>query len=164
MVQVIDKRGSLFGQIGRGFGQGLSEQLPKEIENYRLRSGLQNLANEADRGQLSPAQFLAKAAGTYGATPQMVQSFGELAKQQARSQSFNQLNGQPNQQTPTPFPEINSKNVPSESNIPSLTTEETTKRAQQGYIPPTQQNQLSRAQQRYKGNEAFFHNDPEPVR
>ena len=81
MAQRI-KKASIFGRVGTAIGKGLAEQVPKEAENYRLRTGLKSLADQADKGYLSPAQFLAKAAGTYGATPQMIQSFGDLARQQ----------------------------------------------------------------------------------
>ena len=46
MVQVIDTGGSVAGRIGKGFGQGLAEQLPKEIEKYRLSSGLNKLGKQ----------------------------------------------------------------------------------------------------------------------
>lgn len=91
MAQKISQ-GNIFGRIGTGIGQGLAEQVPKEIENYRLRTGLKSLADEADRGELSPSQYLARAAGTYGVTPQMIQSFSELAKQQNLKNAYNKLN------------------------------------------------------------------------
>lgn len=94
------KQGNIFGRIGSGVGQGLAEQIPKEIENYRLRSGLKNIADEADEGKLSPAQFLARTSGTYGITPQMVQSFGELAKNQAIRNVFT---GNNTQEPVTPY-------------------------------------------------------------
>jgi hypothetical protein len=94
MAQRI-KQGNIFGRVGTGIGRGLAEQAPKEIEHHRLRTGLQSLADKADQGNLSPAQFLAQAAGTYGATPQMIQSFGELAKQQNRGNAYrNSAGGQ----------------------------------------------------------------------
>jgi len=82
MVQELTTQPSVFGRLGKGISQGLSESVPKEIDNYRLQKGLQSLADQADQGNLSPTQYLAKAAGTYGATPQIVQSFAELSKQQ----------------------------------------------------------------------------------
>ena len=88
MVQYI-KQGNIFGRIGTGIGKGLAEQLPKEIENSRHRAGLQELADQS--GNLSPAQFLAKAAGTYGITPQEIQSFGELAKIQNKGNAFERI-------------------------------------------------------------------------
>jgi hypothetical protein len=85
---VTIKQGNIFGRIGSGVGKGLAEQVPKEIENYRLRTGLKNIADKSDQGNLSPAQFLAQTAGTYGITPQMIQSFGELAKIQNQGNAY----------------------------------------------------------------------------
>ena len=87
MAQYI-KQANIFGRIGTGIGKGLAEQVPKEIENQRLKSGLNDLAAESDKGNLSPASFLAKASGTYGITPQMIQSFGELAKIQNQGNAY----------------------------------------------------------------------------
>jgi len=93
MAQYI-KQGSIFGRIGSGIGKGIAEQLPKEIENQRLRAGLNDVAKQADQGNLSPASFLAKVAGTYGVTPQIVQSFTELSKLQNQRNAFqNSANG-----------------------------------------------------------------------
>lgn len=78
MAQYI-KQGNIFGRIGTGFAKGIGEQLPKEVEHQRRRSDLQRLGERAD--QLDPMQAFIEASGTYGATPQFVQSFGELAKQ-----------------------------------------------------------------------------------
>lgn len=85
MAQYI-KQGNIFGRIGTGIGKGINEQLPKEIEHQRFRSGLQKLGENAN--SLSPMQAFLEASGTYGATPQFIQSFGELAKQQGLRQSY----------------------------------------------------------------------------
>lgn len=110
-IQTIE-RNDLFGRIGKNVGQGLSEQLPKEMDQRRLSSGLQALADEADKGNLSPAQFLARAAGTYGVTPQMVQSFGDLAKQQGTRQKIkDNLTGQQGDPNITQSPSPSIKDV-----------------------------------------------------
>lgn len=90
MVQYI-KQGDIFGRVGSGIGQGLAEQIPKEIEHQRFRSGLQNLAKKS--GDQSPMESFLEAAGTYGATPQFVQSFGELARQQAQGNAYRKSSG-----------------------------------------------------------------------
>lgn len=105
MVQVIDQQGSIAGRIGKGFGQGLAEQVPKEIERYRLSSGLQAL--EKDASNLSPIQLLSRAAAIPGATPQLIQSVTELAKMQNQTNAFRrgdqQRPGEPPQtQAPAP--------------------------------------------------------------
>lgn len=85
MAQYI-KQGNIFGRLGTGIGKGFAEQLPKEFEHQRLRSGLQNLADKS--GELSPEQFLAEAAGTYGITPQMIQSFGDIAQKKRMRSNY----------------------------------------------------------------------------
>jgi len=85
MAQVIESN-DIFGKIGRGFGQGLGEQIPKEMGQRRLSEGLKKLGE--DSSNLSPLEFLTKAYGTYGVTPQMVQSLGEAAKFQNARNAF----------------------------------------------------------------------------
>jgi len=79
MSQTI-KQAPFSARVGEALGNSLAEQIPREVEHYRHRQGLNELAEQS--GKLNPAQFLAKAAGVYGVTPQEIQSFGEIAKQQ----------------------------------------------------------------------------------
>lgn len=85
MAQKISS-GNLFGRLGSGIGQGLAEQIPKEIEQYQLKSGLKDFS-ENSQG-LDPMQQLAKIASVRGVTPQMIQSFSELAKQQNTKNAY----------------------------------------------------------------------------
>lgn len=161
MVQELTTNSNIFGRLGSGIGQGLAEQIPKEIEHQRLRSGLQNLAQKA--GELSPEQYLAEAAGTYGITPQMIQSFGEIAKQKARGQALIQSqNSQQKQQAKnSPFPQQTPKATsPSGSEIPSITKPESLEKIQEGFIPPTQDELFERAGKMYNANPALFNHDP----
>jgi len=64
------KQGNIFGRLGSGIGQGLAEQLPKEIERSRLAQGLEDLSQQQG---LSPTQKFAKLAAIPGVTPQMIQ-------------------------------------------------------------------------------------------
>jgi len=68
MAQLI-KQGNIFGRIGTGFGKGLAEQLPKEIERNRLSSGLRDLEKEGSN--LSHIQQYAKLIES-GATPEHI--------------------------------------------------------------------------------------------
>lgn len=86
MVQIVPQRGNIFGRIGAGIGQGLAEQLPKEIERGRLAQGLQQFEQES--ANLNPMQSLARLAAIPGITPQMIQSFGELARQQGVKNAY----------------------------------------------------------------------------
>lgn len=80
------KQANIFGRIGTGIGQGLSDQIPKEIERYRLSSGLQNFEKES--GNLNPIQQLARLSSIPGITPQMIQSFSELARIQNQGNAY----------------------------------------------------------------------------
>lgn len=56
MVQVLNSElGSPWGRLGAGVGQGLAEQLPKEVDRYRLSSGLKKL--EKDSSTMTPFQM-----------------------------------------------------------------------------------------------------------
>lgn len=103
MAQYI-KQGNIFGRIGTGFGKGLAEQIPKEIEHQRLSSGLKKLGEEGS--DLSPTQFLTNAYSTYGITPQMVQSLGEAAKYQRHANAYGNQ-----QQRQTTLRDVQGKNV-----------------------------------------------------
>ena len=150
------KQGDLFGRIGTGFGQGLSDQLPKEMERGRLASGLQQF--EQDSAKLSPIQQLARLSAIPGITPQMIQSFGELGRQQSKSNALTNFKNQP---VASPFPkQVDEKNVGNQSKIPSLTQEESFKKAQEGYIPPTQEQLYKEAGDAYNQNPGLFENNP----
>lgn len=150
------KQGDIFGRIGTGFGQGLAEQVPKEIERNRLASGLQQFEKES--ANLTPIQQLARLSAIPGITPQMIQSFGELGRQQAKANAISNLQSQT---VPSPFP--NSTPTPpgaEEKKAPSLTEEETLAKAQQGYIPPTQEQLYNEAGKAFNENPALFENNP----
>ena len=100
MVQYV-QNADIFGRVGSGIGQGLAEQLPKEIERNRLAAGLQSF--EQEHGDLNPMQQMARLSAIPGVTPQMIQTFGELAKlnnqrsaMQRRAESYQ---GQPGGQS-----------------------------------------------------------------
>lgn len=77
---------NIFGRIGTGLGQGLAEQLPKEIERGRLASGINELANTPNLTQLQGLAGLV-GAGAYN-YPQLMQTAGELLKQQGMSNAI----------------------------------------------------------------------------
>jgi hypothetical protein len=86
MVQIIEQQGSPFGRLGKGIGQGLSEQIPKEIDRYRLSEGLQNL--EKDAANLTPLQQYTRLAAIPGITPSMIQALPEILKNQSTRQAY----------------------------------------------------------------------------
>lgn len=75
----------ILGRIGAGFGQGLAEQLPKEMERGRLSQGLKNFEKEA--ANLSPLEQATRLFSIPGITPQMVQVLPEILKQQNERQA-----------------------------------------------------------------------------
>lgn len=83
MVQIINQEPSLAGRIGKGFGKGLAEQVPHEINRYRLSQGLQNLSRE-DFSQKSPLEQLAAIYNVPGMTPELAAQ----AQQQIQNRQF----------------------------------------------------------------------------
>ena len=68
-IQVLpDDRGNSLTRFGRGFGEGLSQQLPKEVDRYRLASGLKNLQQNP---QANPIEQLSQLYQS-GATPEQI--------------------------------------------------------------------------------------------
>lgn len=155
MAQKISQ-GNIFGRLGSGIGQGLAEQIPKEIEQYQLKSGLKDFS-ENSQG-LDPMQQLAKIASVRGVTPQMIQSFSELAKQQAKGNSLDQ------QKAPIEdrFAGISeSKASPDMPKTPSLTKAEHLEILQKGNVPPTKEEEYQFAGSEFKKNPAKFNGNPE---
>lgn len=75
---------SSFGQqLGARIGQGLSEGIPKAIDQFRLSSGLKKIG----KGNLSPIQQF-QALIQAGADPQMIHQLLPLIQQQAEGSSW----------------------------------------------------------------------------
>lgn len=79
MIQVIDTD-TISGRIGRGFAQGLSEQVPKEIERYRLSSGLKELGQSAEGKE--PYQLFSDLLSIPGMTSEKAQMLYPYLQQQ----------------------------------------------------------------------------------
>ncbi len=84
MAQEI-KQGDIFGRVGTGFGKGLAEQLPKEMERGRLSNALKNVGEQKNLTPFQKFSGLVSAAHEY---PQVVQTGGELLKQEGIRNSF----------------------------------------------------------------------------
>ena len=95
MAQQI-KQANIWGRIGSGIGKGLAEQLPEEIQRGRLASGLQEITSEQGRKMPLTAQ-LGALYSLPGVTPQMIQTFGELARLNQQGQAFQNASGQDGQ-------------------------------------------------------------------
>lgn len=161
MVQVINDpygKGKLGSSIGASFGQGLAEQIPKEIERSRLASGLQQF--EQQSANLTPIQQLARLSSIPGITPQMIQSFGELGKQQSQANALSNRKQIENQPQPSPFPK-KKPNKNTQENAPSITQSKPLEEIQEGYIPPTYEQKLDRAGELFNSNPAIYQNNPQ---
>lgn len=133
MVKI--KQAPLSARLGTGIGQGLGEQLPKEIERGRLAAGLRELEGVKD---LSPFEQFSRLAAIPGITPQMIQSGAELLRQQGMLQGLkgaggNQA-GQPSEFSNIPIP---SSPQPQEGGLKSITTPTGVEATRKPYIPMT---------------------------
>ena len=163
MAQLI-KQGNIFGRIGTGFGKGLAEQIPKEIERNRLSAGLQQFSQES--ANRSPLENLATLSAIPGVTPQMIQSFGSLAQQQARGQALVQQKQQEQQQERQSA--LNrfsgqpaSPQQQQTQEAPSITQRKPLEEIQKGYIPPTLDERRQSAGERFRENPARYTHDPQ---
>lgn len=82
MVQIIEQQGSPIGRLGKGIGKGLADQLPKEIDRYRLSSGLDKFAKESS-GK-TPFQQAVDFYKIPGATAEMGYTLFPLLQQEAK--------------------------------------------------------------------------------
>jgi len=84
MVQVLPEgEGNIFGRIGSSLGKSLAEQIPKEVDRYRLSKGIERLGEQSKTENLDPIQILSKLYGIPGITPEianMVQQNIETGK------------------------------------------------------------------------------------
>jgi len=154
MAQYI-KNADTFGRIGTGIGQGLAEQVPKEMERNRLASGLEQLGKQEGLTPFQQFTGLVRHAHEY---PQVVQSGTDLLKQQAQAKAFAKAN-----EKPAPYT-LNKQSLPQfqgRSNIPSLTKGEQLEEVQKGYIRPTLEQRDARAAQVFNENPDRFKRDPQ---
>lgn len=144
-------------QIGAGLGKGLSETIPKELDRYRLASGLERLSQES--ANLNPMQQLAKLSGIPGISPQMIQSFGELAKLQAQGQALSKLGKDKREEGNINKPKTQIDDLKGLSKLSGLSKPEDLQAAIEGYIPPSQGDILTSAAKSYHENPAFYKYD-----
>lgn len=141
MAQKISQ-GNIFGRIGSGVGQGLAEQIPKEVDRSRLSSGLEDLSKQKD---LNPQEYLAKAVGIPGAMdrPALIQAFSDLARQQAFSKMYSDAQGE-KQKPYVPSPE-DFKASPEIGAPPSITSKEGVQATIKPFIPPSYESMVREA-------------------
>jgi hypothetical protein len=136
------KKGNIFGRVGSGFGEGLAQELPKAMEARNLQQGVDALNNRPD---LDPVQKLGYLQ-SIGASPQLIQSAGELYKQQGFRNQYQQLANKDNRGSIGLEPKGQEKAEPTTStpeNQPAPT------KTYKGQIPSARQ-----AQQMQQGEQA----------
>jgi hypothetical protein len=162
MAQYI-KQGNIFGRIGSGIGQGLAEQLPKEIQRARMAQGLEELNNQKD---LSNQEYFTRALGVPGVaeSPQIIQSLENLARQEGVARGFRKIK---DQEEANPLRSaVKNQNIPaspqSETGLqprPSgLVSPKATQAAIDTYIPKNRDQLLSRAADLYDQNRELYPN------
>lgn len=88
MVQEVSG-GNKWQMLGSELGKGLSEQIPKEVERYRLSQGLRNIQQNPG----NQIENLIRLYSTPGATPEMIQTIAPLLQQAAVKQNRQQKGG-----------------------------------------------------------------------
>lgn len=83
MPQVIEQQGSPLGRLGKGIGKGLADTIPKEIDRYRLASGLEKFEKES-KGK-SPFQQAVDFYKIPGATAEMGYTLFPLLQNEQRN-------------------------------------------------------------------------------
>lgn len=159
MVQVLPQKQGGFAGFGQALGQGISEQLPKEVERTRLSTGLRNLSQKKG---LNPFQQFSELASTPGITPQMLESGSALLRQQAYLDAIkNQYEGQENPKLGNKgyIPSQEDLSQPVKGEIPSLATSEDTAQSYKEYIPPTEQEERADAYKNFQKNAARYNYD-----
>ncbi len=143
------KQANIFGRIGTGLGKGLAEQLPKEVERNRLSSALQTLGEQKGNTPFQNFSGLVGAAHEY---PQVVQSGGDLLRQQSIIDSIKR------QPESAPIGEYKPLNQPNEGPPRSATRPESTEAALNPYIPPPGAEQENMARQRMAAEPHVYQN------
>lgn len=136
MVQVLEQQGSVAGRIGKGFGQGLSENLPQEINRYRLSEGVKRLGE--NKNKLTPVQQAAELYGLPGgaeAAPSILPFFRE---QQQKNAALNRSKGRGNVPVTGTQP---TTQIPGDQGVnatPDVISREPTKLQENGLATPSQ--------------------------
>jgi len=158
MAQYV-KQGDIFGRIGSNIGQGLAEQIPKEVERNRLSTGLKELNQ---RRNLSPQEYFTGALGIPGVMdrPQVLQSLENLSRQRAVIDSIKQQQQDMNRQLRSPQ---ETQRQPEISSPTSATTIQGVQSALNPYIPPSGQEVENMARQ-LVANEPYIYPNIEAAR
>ena len=89
------KQANPWARFGEGIGKGLGDQIPKEVERYRLSSGLKNFAENSK--DMSPMDRMIGLLSIPGVPdrPQLIQTLGELTRLDAKGKALRPKEGEP---------------------------------------------------------------------
>jgi len=158
MVQVVDFDTGGFGRIGKGFAQGISEALPKELNRMALSRGLErfnteSVAAEASGKPFTQSEAFAKMAPYMIEHPEIARQFGEIIRSEAKGRGLTKQ-AQPGKE-PSPFPKEESKKEGEEPKT-GLTTREGLEASRKPAIPRTEKEIMSAAAKRYEENRQLY--------
>lgn len=101
-IQILPREGTAASNIGAGLGQGLAQQLPEEIKRYRIKSGLESLANQ--KGNISSYSLIGQLASIPGLDPGLIGVLAPaLQKELAYRQSIGEGEGEGEGQNESPI-------------------------------------------------------------
>jgi hypothetical protein len=166
MAQVIEQ-GDLWGRVGKNIGEGLSEQLPKEVGNYRLSKALDKLEREGtatsplqqwqslrksglDQSEISQALPLLRQSNINAESAKRTQQSNQTAPAPAPQQQQMQPQGQ------QPAPQQQQMQPQAVKKPSSIVTPESTLAAQEVWKPTPYEQKLSEAQQLSQQNPATY--------
>lgn len=145
--------GNFAGRIGSGLGQGISEQIPKETERYRLSQDLGNLSRESKN--LTPFEQYARLAVAAGNRPDIIQGGADILRQEAKKSRLPQFANKDNQKPENKPPENQFPQT-----IPNQKREITPINVEQSLLepnlPPTEQQITNKANELYQENPNAF--------
>jgi hypothetical protein len=130
-------QGSLAGRLGSGLGQGLADQIPKEVDRYRLSQGLKQFEKES--ANLTPFQQATKLMSIPGIGAEHIYALQPLLQQQKARQAQvdygKSFSGNQNTK-PAAKGQPAQRGIPAEKSITNLETEQA---LLEPNLPPTPQ-------------------------
>ena len=138
MAQIINDpySGNIFGRVGKAVGQGLAEQIPTEIKNYRLSKGIEKLASDKNLTPLQQIAGLHALPGGAEAAPTLIPFLERQQQKQAFEKHRENRKIKPASEgriaaekgKPELFYQEN-------KNVPSFAKEEKTRKYEAGLVP-----------------------------
>jgi len=152
MVQVIQPSNK-WATAGNNFGQGISEQIPKEVERYRLAKDLGNLSRESK--DLTPFEQYSRLAVAAGNRPDIIQGGADILRQEAKKGKLPQFANKDNQpiQNKPPENKFPQTSPDQKREITPLSVEQS---LLEPNLPPTEQQITNKANELYQENPTAY--------